>query len=90
MHRTQKLTITFHSEDEIRAFVDICTSIDDAIDIHTKKMATDAKSIMGMLLLPLEEELPIGYECYDDENNYEEFRDQIVGKFDVHVTDLES
>ena len=46
----EKLYITFHSEDEIRQFVDTCNEFDDAIDIRIQKTAMDAKSLLGMLL----------------------------------------
>ena len=44
----EKLYITFHSEDEIRQFVDTCNEFDDAIDIRIQKTAMDAKSLLGM------------------------------------------
>ena len=68
----EKLYITFHSEDEIRHFVDTCNEFDDAIDIRIQKTAMDAKSLLGMLLMKTEEPLEIEYACYDDEDNYEE------------------
>lgn len=42
----EKLYITFHSEDDIRHFVDTCNEFDDAIDIRIQKMAMDAKSLL--------------------------------------------
>ncbi len=81
----ETLYITFHSEDDIRHFVDTCNEFDDAIDIRVKKMTTDAKSILGMLLMQMEEPLEIEYACYDDEDNYEEFRQTILEKYDVKV-----
>ena len=53
----EKLYITFHSEDEIRQFVDTCNEFDDAIDIRIQKTAMDAKSLLGMLLMKTEEPL---------------------------------
>ena len=53
----EKLYITFHSEDEIRHFVDTCNEFDDAIDIRIQKTAMDAKSLLGMLLMKTEEPL---------------------------------
>ena len=47
----EKLYIIFHSEDDIRHFVDTCNEFDDAIDIRIQKMAMDAKSLLGMLLM---------------------------------------
>ena len=44
----EELYITFHSEDDIRHFVDTCNEFDDAIDIRIQKMAMDAKSLLGM------------------------------------------
>lgn len=81
----EKLYITFHSEDDIRHFVDTCNEFDDAIDIRVHKMSTDAKSILGMLLMKTEEPLEIEYACYDDEDNYEEFKQVILEKYDVKV-----
>ena len=74
----EKLYITFHSEDEIRQFVDTCNEFDDAIDIRIQKTAMDAKSLLGMLLMKTEEPLEIEYACYDDEDNYEEKYDAKV------------
>ena len=51
----EELYITFHSEDDIRHFVDTCNEFDDAIDIRIQKMAMDAKSLLGMLLMKTEE-----------------------------------
>ena len=53
----EELYITFHSEDDIRHFVDTCNEFDDAIDIRIQKMAMDAKSLLGMLLMKTEEPL---------------------------------
>ena len=72
----EKLYITFHSEDEIRQFVDTCNEFDDAMD---------AKSLLGMLLMKTEEPLEIEYACYDDEDNYEEFKQAILEKYDAKV-----
>lgn len=79
----EELYITFHSEDDIRHFVDTCNEFDDAIDIRIQKMAMDAKSLLGMLLMKTEEPLEIEYACYDDEDNYEEFKQAILEKYDV-------
>lgn len=83
----EELYITFHSEDDIRHFVDTCNEFDDAIDIRIQKMAmdADAKSLLGMLLMKTEEPLEIEYACYDDEDNYEEFKQAILEKYDVKV-----
>lgn len=81
----ETLYVTFHSEDDIRHFVDTCNEFDDAIDIRVQKMSMDAKSILGMLLMKTEEPLEIEYACYDDEDNYEEFKQAILGKYDVKV-----
>lgn len=81
----EKLYITFHSEDEIRQFVDTCNEFDDAIDIRIQKTAMDAKSLLGMLLMKTEEPLEIEYACYDDEDNYEEFKQAILEKYDAKV-----
>ena len=81
----EKLYITFHSEDDIRHFVDTCNEFDDAIDIRIQKTAMDAKSLLGMLLMKTEEPLEIEYACYDDEDNYEEFKQAILEKYDIKV-----
>lgn len=81
----ETLYVTFHSEDDIRNFVDTCNEFDDAIDIRVHKMSMDAKSILGMLLMKMEEPLEIEYACYDDEDNYEEFKQAILEKYDVKV-----
>ena len=60
----EELYITFHSEDDIRHFVDTCNEFDDAIDIRIQKMAMDAKSLLGMLLMKTEEPQAI-LEKYD-------------------------
>lgn len=83
--RQEKLFITFSSEEEIMRFVDVCSECDDAIDIKADKKSMDAKSIMGMLLMKLGEPLEIDYGCYDDEDNYQEFRNRIVSEFAVKV-----
>jgi len=70
----EELYITFHSEDDIRHFVDTCNEFDDAIDIRIQKMAMDAKSLLGMLLMKTEEPLEI-----------EEFKQAILEKYDVKV-----
>lgn len=79
----EKLYITFHSEEDIMQFVDVCNKYDDAIDIKVDKKSTDAKSILGMLLMKVDTPLEIEYGCYDDEDNYPEFREEILQKFSV-------
>ena len=83
----EKLYITFGSEDDIIRFVDICCKYDDAIDVKVDKISTDAKSILGMLLVKIGQPLEIEYRCYDDVDNYPEFREEILEKFDVKVAD---
>lgn len=79
----EQLYITFHSEEDIIRFVDTCNQYDDAIDVIVEKITTDAKSIMGMLLMKKGEPISIDYGCYDDEDNYQEFRADIMEHFDV-------
>ena len=76
----EKLYITFHSEDEIRQFVDTCNEFDDAIDIRIQKTAMDAKSLLGMLLMKTEEPLEIDYAATDVKDNYEGFQGAIPEK----------
>lgn len=77
--------VTFHSKDEIIHFVETCCKYDDAIDIKVDKRSTDAKSVMGMLLLKLNEPLEIEYGCFDDTDSYGEFRIEILQKYDVQA-----
>jgi phosphotransferase system HPr-like phosphotransfer protein len=77
--------ITFHSRDEILSFVNTCNKFDDAIDIKTDKSVTDAKSVMGMLLLCLDTSYEIIYECFDGEDNYKEFLNEITGKYAIDM-----
>ena len=81
----EKLFIVFRSEEDIIQFVNVCCGYDDAIDIRVGKMCTDAKSILGMLLLKTGETVEIEYECYDSEDNYRQFKEEILQKFDVTV-----
>lgn len=83
--KMEKLFITFRSEEDIIAFVEVCCEYDDAIDIRVGKMLTDAKSILGMLLLKTGETFEIEYGCYDSEDNYSQFREEILKKFQVTV-----
>lgn len=83
----EKLFITFHEKEDILRFVAVCGRYDDAIDIRVGKQTTDAKSIMGMLLLQLDQSLEIEYGCYDDENNYDDFRNEILKEFDIRIAD---
>ena len=85
----EKLFVTFTSEEDIIRFVDICCNYDDAIDVKADKMSTDAKSVMGMLLMKLGQPLEIEYDCYDDTDNYMEFREEIMQKFQVKTVKIE-
>lgn len=77
--------VTFHSEDDIIHFVEVCNNYDDAIDILAGKSAMDAKSILGMLKMKIEHPLEIDYGCYDDEDNYGEFKAEIQELFDCRT-----
>ena len=81
--RLERMFITFADEKEISAFVNVCNRFDDAIDICSDKRRTDAKSLMGVLSLPLNTELEIIYECFDDEDNYQEFREAVKETFNI-------
>ena len=81
--KNEVLQIIFKSREEIIHFVDVCNKYDDAIDVRVNKKSTDAKSIMGMLLMKVGEPLTIEYGCYDDEDNYKEFRKEIMEQFQV-------
>ena len=46
-----KMFVTLHSPEEIREFCRFCNQFDDAIDLLSGQMITDAKSLMGTLAL---------------------------------------
>lgn len=77
--------VTFHKKDDILHFVKTCSKYDDAIDIKVDKLITDAKSVVGMLLMQLDKPLEIEYKCYDEVNSYEEFRSEILKKYDIRL-----
>ncbi len=79
------LVVTFKAEEEIVRFVETCRKYDDAIDVISSRIHTDAKSIMGMLLVPLGEPMEIEYGCYDDEDNYAQFKAEVMQKFQIEV-----
>jgi phosphotransferase system HPr-like phosphotransfer protein len=81
-----KMYITFHKKDEIISFVNVCNRFDDAIDIINDKSVVDAKSVMGMFTLELETPYEIKYECFDEEDNYEEFLAEVKDKYDITLT----
>jgi phosphotransferase system HPr-like phosphotransfer protein len=83
------LIVTFRAEEEIVRFVETCRKYDDAIDVISGQMQTDAKSIMGMLLMPVGEPLEIEYGCYDDEDNYQQFRAEVLQKYQIEVRPVE-
>lgn len=82
---SEVLYITFDSEDTIQRFVDTCNHYDDSVDVVWRKMKIDAKSLLGMLQLPLRETLPIEYGCFDDEDNYQAFREDVLAHYQVTV-----
>lgn len=81
----EQLFITFQSDDDIQRFVNTCRKYDDAIDVSVDKWTTDAKSILGMLLMKLGHPIAIEYGCYDEENNYLEFKEDIMKNFNITV-----
>lgn len=82
----EKLFITFHDKDDILHFVATCSKYDEAIDVKKDKQVTDAKSMMGMLLVQLEQPMEIIYDSYDEEKEgYEEFRAAILQEYDVQA-----
>lgn len=83
--RDETLFVTFRSEDDIISFVNTCNKYDDAIDIKMDKRITDAKSILGMLKMPIGQPLEIVYGCYDDEDNYPEYKEDILKNFQVEA-----
>ena len=78
-----RLWILFQSKEEIISFVDLCQDFDDAIDVRADKKRTDAKSVMGMLLLNIGEPIEIEYSCYDSEDNFLEFKEAIMSQYQV-------
>lgn len=85
METKEKLYITFQSEDDIIHFVDTCNKYDDAIDIVMDKRSTDAKSVLGMLRMPVGVPLEISYGCYDDVDDYEDFKADVLANYTVEV-----
>lgn len=83
--RVERLFITFESTEDIIRFVETCEKYDDAIDILVDKQTMDAKSIMGMLQMKCKCPLEILYGCYDEEDNYFEFKQDILEHFQVEV-----
>ncbi|MCD7835626.1 MAG: HPr family phosphocarrier protein [Lachnospiraceae bacterium] len=79
----EKLFVTFRSEEEIISFVEVCNRYDDAIDVRQDRFVADAKSVMGMLLVELNIPHEVIYECFDDDDNYAEFRNEIAGRFAI-------
>ena len=73
----------FQSKEEIVRFVDTCQDFDDAIDVRADKRRTDAKSVMGMLLLNIGEPLEIEYSCYDSEDNFLKFKETVMSQYQV-------
>lgn len=78
-----RLWILFQSKEEIVRFVDTCQDFDDAIDVRADKRRTDAKSVMGMLLLNIGEPLEIEYSCYDSEDNFLKFKETVMSQYQV-------
>lgn len=81
----EKLLMKFRSAEDIIRFVETCEKYDDAIDVMVGKISTDAKSILGMLRMKPGEQVLIDYQCYDNEDNYQEFRADIMKKFEVEA-----
>lgn len=82
----EKLWITFHGKDEILHFVADCCKFDSAIDVKLDRQVTDAKSVMGMLLLQLGQPMEIVYDSYEERlGGYEEFRGAVLRDYDAWV-----
>lgn len=84
----EKLFVTFRSRDDIIHFVHTCSKYDDAIDVKDGRFDTDAKSVMGMLLLRLNEPFEIKYGCFHGIDGYEAFRREILQKFEAKTVAL--
>ena len=62
--RTHKIKLRL---DEVKEFVSAATRCDFDIDISYNRFTVDAKSIVGVLGLDLNQVLPVSYNGYDPE-----------------------
>lgn len=78
-----KMFVTLHSPDEVREFCRFCNQFDDAIDLLSGQMITDAKSLMGSLMVDCSKPVEVVYQCYDDMDNFEAFKKAAEAKFTI-------
>ena len=78
-----KMFVTLHSPDEIRDFCRFCNQFDDAIDLLSGPMMTDAKSLMGSLLMDYSKPNEVVYQCYDDVDSFNAFKTAAEAKFTI-------
>ena len=69
-----KMFVTLHSPEEIREFCRFCNQFDDAIDLLSGQTITDAKSLMGSLMVDYSKPIQVVYQCYDDVDSFEDFK----------------
>ena len=82
MYRLIKLT----EANDLRDFMNLACKCRSDVGVHTdQNQIADAKSILGMLRMPQQVPLQIVYGCYDDEDNYEEFKKDILKNYQVEV-----
>lgn len=78
-----KMFVTLHSPEEIREFCRFCNQFDDAIDLLSGQTITDAKSLMGSLMVDYSKPIQVVYQCYDDVDSFEDFKSAAEAKFTI-------
>ena len=78
-----KMFVTLHSPEEIREFCRFCNQFDDTIDLLSGQMITDAKSLMGSLMVDYSKPIEVVYQCYDDVDSFQAFKAAAEAKFTI-------
>ncbi len=78
-----KMFVTLHSPEEIQDFCRFCNQFDDAIDLLSGHTITDAKSLMGSLMMDYSKPIEVVYQCYDDTDNFLAFKTAAESKFTI-------
>ena len=78
-----KMFVTLHSPEEIRDFCRFCNQFDDAIDLLSGQMITDAKSLMGSLMVDYSKPIEVVYQCYDGVDNFLAVQAAAEAKFTI-------
>ena len=81
----KSVTIKLSLAENVKSFVNIVNRYPYDVDLRAGRHVVDAKSILGMLRMPQQVPLQIVYGCYDDEDNYEEFKKDILKNYQVEV-----